>query len=408
MGRLLCRLGRGCYRGLGRGETAQGRASRRICGRVRSRGVHSCAGVGTAGTHYNHLGEPLVAEFLSEYGLFLAKAITFLVVALVLLFAMAGLALRNRRGPSEGYIEVKRLNERFDDLRAAVQSAVWDQATFKKQQKAEKKARKQRDKKGAGDEGEQDRVFVLDFFGDMEASAVEYLREEVSAVLLEARAGDEVVLRLESPGGMVHSYGLAASQVERLRAKEGLTVTIAVDRVAASGGYLMAALGHKILAAPFAILGSIGVVAQVPNVHRLLKKNDVDVEVLTAGEYKRTLTVLGENTEQGRAKFLEELEDVHRLFKASVQAARPSLSVEAVATGESWFGTDALARGLCDALETSDSYLLRRAEEAELFEVRWTVPQSPVERLLQGAQGSLGRALEGALGRLLNRSAWLR
>jgi len=349
-----------------------------------------------------------VAEFFSEYGLFLAKAITFLVVALVLLFAMAGLALRNRRGPSEGYIEVKRLNERFDDLRAAVQSAVWDQATFKKQQKAEKKARKQRDKKGAGDEGEPGRVFVLDFFGDMEASAVEHLREEVSAVLLEARAGDEVVLRLESPGGMVHSYGLAASQVERLRAKEGLTVTIAVDRVAASGGYLMAALGHKILAAPFAILGSIGVVAQVPNVHRLLKKNDVDVEVLTAGEYKRTLTVLGENTEQGRAKFLEELEDVHRLFKASVQAARPSLSVEAVATGESWFGTDALARGLCDALETSDSYLLRRAEEAELFEVRWTVPQSPVERLLQGAQGSLGRALEGALGRLLNRSAWLR
>jgi len=348
-----------------------------------------------------------VAEFLTEYGLFLAKSFTVLVVALVLLSAMAGLAQRNRRGSPEGAVEVKRLNDRFDDLRLAVQSAVLDDASFKKREKAEKKARKARDKKGGGDEARA-RVFVLDFLGDVEASAVEALREEVSAVLLEARSGDEVVLRLESPGGMVHSYGLAASQIERLRGKEGLKVTVSVDRVAASGGYLMAALGHQILAAPFAILGSIGVVAQVPNVHRLLKKNDVDVEVLTAGEYKRTLTVLGENTEQGRKKFLEELEDVHRLFKASVQAARPSLSVETVATGESWFGTDALARGLCDHLETSDSYLLRRAEEAELFEVRWSIPQGPLDRLLQGAQGTVNRALEGALARMLNRNNWLR
>ena len=348
-----------------------------------------------------------MAEFLTEYGLFLAKSLTVLAVALVLLSAMAGLALRNRRGAPEGAIEVKRLNDRFDDLRLTVQSAVLDDATFKKLEKAEKKARKARDKKGGHDEA-CTRVFVLDFLGDVEASAVEALREEVSAILLEARSGDEVVLRLESPGGMVHSYGLAASQIERLRGKEGLKVTVSVDRVAASGGYLMAALGHQILAAPFAILGSIGVVAQVPNVHRLLKKNDVDVEVLTAGEYKRTLTVLGENTEQGRKKFLEELEDVHRLFKASVQAARPALSVEAVATGESWFGSDALARGLCDHLETSDSYLLRRAEEAELFKVRWAVPQSPLDRFLQGAQGTVNRALEGALARVLNRSSWLR
>lgn len=349
-----------------------------------------------------------MAEFLTEYGLFLAKSLTALVVVLVLLSAMAGLALRNRRGAPEGAIEVKRLNDRFDDLRLAVQGAVLDDASFKKQQKAERKARKARDKKGAREAEARARVFVLDFLGDVEASAVEALREEVSAVLLEARSGDEVVLRLESPGGMVHSYGLAASQLERLRGKEGLKVTVSVDRVAASGGYLMAALGHQILAAPFAILGSIGVVAQVPNVHRLLKKNDVDVEVLTAGEYKRTLTVLGENTEQGRKKFLEELENVHRLFKESVQAARPALSVETVATGESWFGTDALARGLCDRLETSDSYLLRRAEEAELFEVHWSVPQSPLDRFLQGTQGTMSRAIEGALGRMLNRGSWLR
>ena len=109
------------------------------------------------------------------------------------------------------------------------------------------------------------------------------------------------------------AYGLAASQMQRIRDKK-LKLTVCVDKVAASGGYMMAVVADKIIAAPFAVLGSIGVLAQVPNFHRLLKKHDVDFEMLTAGKYKRTLTMFGENTDKGREKFQEDIEDTHVLF----------------------------------------------------------------------------------------------
>ena len=250
------------------------------------------------------------------------------------------------------------------------------------------------------------RVFVLTFDGDIAASGVEALRQEVSAVLGAAQAGDEVVVRVESAGGAVHGYGLAASQLARIRSR-GVTLTVAVDKVAASGGYLMAAVADQILAAPFAVVGSIGVVAQIPNVHRLLKKHDVDVEVHTAGRFKRTLDVLGENTEQGRAKLREELEDVHALFQEYVSSWRPKLDLEAVSTGEHWYGQRALDRALVDELVTSDEYLARACERADVFEVAWTVPKRPLERLAGQFASALGagigsaasRALESLLGR---------
>ena len=250
------------------------------------------------------------------------------------------------------------------------------------------------------------RVFVLTFDGDIAASGVEGLRQEVSAVLGAAQDGDEVVVRVESAGGAVHGYGLAASQLARIRSR-GLTLTVAVDKVAASGGYLMAAVADRILAAPFAVVGSIGVVAQIPNVHRLLKKHDVDVEVHTAGRFKRTLDVLGENTEQGRAKLREELEDVHALFQEYVSSWRPNLDLEAVSTGEHWYGQRALDRALVDELVTSDEYLARACERADVFEVAWTVPKRPLERLAGQFASALGagigkaaaRALESLLGR---------
>lgn len=250
------------------------------------------------------------------------------------------------------------------------------------------------------------RVFVLTFDGDIAASGVEALRQEVSAVLGAAQAGDEVVVRVESAGGAVHGYGLAASQLARIRSR-GVTLTVAVDKVAASGGYLMAAVADRILAAPFAVVGSIGVVAQIPNVHRLLKKHDVDVEVHTAGRFKRTLDVLGENTEQGRAKLREELEDVHALFQEYVSSWRPKLDLETVSTGEHWYGQRALDRALVDELVTSDEYLARACERADVFEVAWTVPKRPLERLAGQFASALGagigsaasRALESLLGR---------
>lgn len=225
------------------------------------------------------------------------------------------------------------------------------------------------------------RVFVLDFKGDVLATEVDSLREEVTVVLGIMQAGDEVVVRLESSGGAVHGYGLAASQLARLRARQ-VPLTICVDKVAASGGYMMACVGQKILAAPFAILGSIGVVAPVPNIHRLLEKHGVDYEDFTAGKYKRTVTLLGPVTQEGREKMKEQLEETHVLFKRFVSEMRPSLDIEAVATGEHWYGTRAVELGLVDSLSTSDDYLLEKAATSRVFEVFCERPKSVRERAM--------------------------
>ena len=403
-------------------------------------------------------------ELLFDYLGFLAKTATVVVAVLIVLTAAVSASAHRAMRPSPtGHIEVTPLNERLRNMQRTVEEAALPMSVVKKRRKADEKARKKHlkdearrekerskrppapaqaesaeapaeDAAPAGDDedasepaisatpaekdaeaktatttaGQQTdhRVFVLTFDGDIAASGVEALRQEVSAVLGAAQAGDEVVVRVESAGGAVHGYGLAASQLARIRSR-GVTLTVAVDKVAASGGYLMAAVADRILAAPFAVVGSIGVVAQIPNVHRLLKKHDVDVEVHTAGRFKRTLDVLGENTEQGRAKLREELEDVHALFQEYVSSWRPKLDLEAVSTGEHWYGQRALDRALVDELVTSDEYLARACERADVFEVAWTVPKRPLERLAGQFASALGagigsaasRALESLLGR---------
>ncbi len=236
----------------------------------------------------------------------------------------------------------------------------------------------------------------------MRASAVDNLRKEISAVLQVAEGNDEIVVRLESPGGMVHSYGLAASQLRRITS-QGVHLTVCVDQVAASGGYMMACIAEKIMAAPFAVVGSIGVVAQIPNFHRLLKKNDIDIELLTAGEYKRTLTMFGQNTDSDRAKFQEELEDTHTLFKEFVRENRRGLDISKVATGEHWYGLRAMDLGLIDELMTSDEYLLRRSKDAEVFEVSWQIRRTLAERLGLATEGAMVRVLENWFHRGANR-----
>ena len=232
------------------------------------------------------------------------------------------------------------------------------------------------------------RVFVLDFKGDVLATQTDSLREEVTVVLGVAEPGDEVVVRLESSGGAVHGYGLAASQLARLRTKN-IPLTVCVDKVAASGGYMMACVGEKVIAAPFAVIGSIGVVAPVPNLHRLLERHGVDYENVTAGKYKRTVTLLGRITEEGRSKLKEQIEDTHGLFKAFVGEWRPNLDIEAVATGEHWYGRRAIELGLIDAVTTSDDYLLERASSARVFEVLCERPRSVRERAATMARAAM-------------------
>ena len=346
-------------------------------------------------------------QFLFDYGLFFAKFATVIVGLLILIGGIVAIGHRRPKG-SEGHIEVKDLNERFDNFEDDIKHSILYEDELKalhKEQRKQAKREEQQRKKNKADEPRRNRIFVLDFDGDMKASAVENLREEITAILTLAKPEEEVLLKLESSGGMVHSYGLAASQLQRL-VNAGLKLTISVDRVAASGGYMMACIAQKIIAAPFAIIGSVGVMAQLPNFHRLLKKHDVDVELHTAGEFKRTLTVFGENTEKGRRKFLEELEDTHALFKQFVSQHRPQLGIDEIATGEVWYGAQAIANKLVDEIQTSDEFLLSHRKDSDLFQVRYVEKKSWQERLGLAAEASIEHVAERLITKVGTRFFW--
>jgi len=342
-------------------------------------------------------------EFFIEYAGFLAKTVTLVIAILVVLASFAALRSKGRR-KSAGQLQVSKLNDFYKGLRERLEQTLLDKDQLKALRKAEGKAEKA-GKKHKDKSATKSRVFVLDFDGDIKASATESLRHEITALLTLATPKDEVVLRLESGGGMVHSYGLASSQLARIR-QAGVPLTVCIDKVAASGGYMMACIGEKIISAPFAVLGSIGVVAQLPNVNRLLKKHDIDFEVLTAGEYKRTLTVFGENTEKGREKFQEDLDITHELFKNFVSSYRPQLAIDEVATGEVWLGVAAQGKGLVDELKTSDEYLAERAKSAELYHLHYAERKSLQERIGMAASGSVDRVLLSWWSRLTQQRFW--
>jgi serine protease SohB len=328
-----------------------------------------------------------VYEFFSEYGLFFAKTITLAIIFVGSILLLIVAAAQSKRKSGEGEFEIEHLNEKLSETTKSVKEAICDKDAFEQELKAEKKAEKAKKKAAKNNKLEESddearkRVFVLDFDGDIRASDVESLRETISAVLTIARPEkDEVVLKLESGGGMVHSYGFASSQLQRITNKK-IPLTVCVDAVAASGGYMMACTANKILAAPFSIIGSIGVVAQIPNFNKLLKKHDIDYEVLTAGEYKRTMTVFGENTDEGRKKFVQDLEETHVLFKDFIHEQRPELDLSKVANGDVWYGKQALDLGLIDGLKTSDEYLIESCDTADVYEVSYEFKSSLVDRL---------------------------
>ena len=319
-------------------------------------------------------------EFIFEYGLFLAKAVTIVAAILIVVAGIVAISMR-QQGKTKDHIDVKHLNERYEEMALNIQSELLPPKRFKQWLKAQKKKHKDEQ------EDAKRKVFVLKFHGDIRASAVSSLREEITAVLTVAKSGDEVLVKLESAGGLVHAYGLAASQLQRLKGHD-IKLTVAVDKVAASGGYLMACVADKIIAAPFAVLGSIGVLAQLPNFNRWLKKNEIDFEQFTAGEFKRTVTIFGENTSQDREKFQQELEETHALFKEFVNEHRPQLELAKVATGEHWYGKQALDLKLVDTLQTSDDYLLSARQEADLYEITYSAKKNLVNKLL-GATAQL-------------------
>ncbi len=317
-------------------------------------------------------------EFLYEYGLFLAKAVTLVVAIVIVIAAVVGAANKQKQG--KGHLEIQSLSEQLKDITQYARQVLLDKPTLKKLAKQHKKEEKARLKEKAAQRDASPRMFVIDFKGSMDAHEVECLREEVTAILCVASEQDEVLVRLESGGGVVHGYGLAASQLQRIRDK-GLTLTVAVDKVAASGGYMMACVADKLVASRFAYIGSIGVLAQLPNFNKVLKKNDIEFEQHTAGEYKRTLTVFGENSEEGREKFKQEIEEIHTLFKDFVHTQRKDMDIEKVATGEYWAAIKAKELGLVDAIMTSDDYILSHYPEREIFAVKYSQKKNVAEKL---------------------------
>jgi serine protease SohB len=315
-------------------------------------------------------------EFLIEYSMFLAK---FLTIALILLLAIGAIVFIVLRTKGDGeHLNIKNINEKYEAMGFMLNSQVLGKKEFKKYLKKQKQNHKEKDKTVSV---EKKNIYVLDFKGDIKASTVSSLREEITAILTIADKKDEVVVILESGGGTVHGYGLGASQLKRIRDK-GIMLTVAVDKVAASGGYMMACVANNIIAAPFAILGSIGVLAQIPNFHKLLKKLDIDFEQITAGDYKRTLTMFGVNSDKDREKFKEELEETHHLFKEFVKENREIIDIHKIATGEHWYGKRAIELNLVDELITSDDYLSTAAKEAKIFEIKYERKKPVSEKLI--------------------------
>tara|TARA_B100001113_G_scaffold352921_1_gene355610 strand:- start:194 stop:1210 length:1017 start_codon:yes stop_codon:yes gene_type:complete len=307
-------------------------------------------------------------EFFIDYGSFLLKSISLIVI--IALPIMIFFSSKGKESASAGTLKITNLSNKLETMASAVKSITLNKTERKKLIKEKKKALKAKNNQSIPKP-----VYVLNFNGDIEASSVENLKEEITAILKSDTKCQELVLRLESPGGTVIGYGLCAAQLQRLR-DAGIKVTACVDKVAASGGYMMACVCNKIVSSPFAIIGSIGVVAAIPNFHKVLKKNNVDYELHTAGEYKRTITMFGETTPAGRKKFKEHLEDIHILFKDHIKKFRPNLDMKKIATGETWEGVKALEVGLVDEISTSDQYLLNLSKKHEIFEISYITKQN--------------------------------
>jgi serine protease SohB len=199
------------------------------------------------------------------------------------------------------------------------------------------------------------RCFVIDFNGDIMATQSKALNFEITSVICSAQEGDEVLIRLQSPGGAAHAYGYAASQIERLK----------------KAGILMACVADEIIAAPFAIIGSVGVVSEFPNFFSFMRNLGIDYKQYTAGKYKRTVSPLGEITDEGEEKFKEDLVEMYDLFRDHVSSHRENLDMDVIATGEHWQGIKALELGLVDKIETAEEYILDRLTSFEFAKITY-------------------------------------
>lgn len=330
-------------------------------------------------------------EYLIEFGLFAGKVLV-ITASVVVIIGFASMASLHRK--TKETLDVENLSDRFKKYNTLLEAHTLNKKDLKKKLTREKK----KDKKNKTSDQNKKTIFVLQFEGDIKASGINQLRDEVSAVLSVAKTTDEVVVCVESHGGIVHGYGLAASQLLRIR-EHKIPLTICVDKVAASGGYMMACTGDKVLAAPFAIMGSIGVVAQIPNLNKLLKKHNIDYQEITAGQYKRTLGILGEVTDEGKKKFTEQIQDTHDLFKNFVKTHRPIVDIDQVATGEYWFGEQALQYKLVDELKVSDEYLFSQRNQTKILKISTKPKKKLTDRISEAISMGVEKTIENLIHR---------
>lgn len=335
-------------------------------------------------------------DFIMQYSLFLAKCLTLFAGIILTFLAIVIITTRFKVQGQEGTFVVENINDRLDEITDLLDNEMLSKAEFKIKAKARKKLQSEQ-----ANQKDRPKLFILDFDGDIKASQVSELRETITAILNIATPKDEVLVTLESGGGFVPHYGLAASQLARFRAHQ-IPLTIAIDKIAASGGYLMACVANKIICAPFAMIGSIGVLAIIPNFNKLLKEHNIQIEQHTAGQYKRTLTMFGENNDEAREKFKEELTETHVHFKDFIAKYRPQVNLEQVATGEHWSGEKAKTLQLVDELQTSDDYILGKYPYYKMYKISFVIKMSLKDKLAANLSGSISNAMESIFLKIIN------
>ncbi|MSO14475.1 protease SohB [Rickettsiales endosymbiont of Trichoplax sp. H2] len=314
--------------------------------------------------------------FLSEYLMFLFKTLTIVGSIIFIIIVYFYIKARIRKSKDDGLLIVKDLSRHYYELKLQMLKTISSKHKIKDTVKEFKKVLKGKKQK----ENEQN-IYVIKFKGNIKATAVESLKEEITAILSIAHKRDKVVLILESPGGTVSGYGLASSELNRIKNK-GIKLIVIVDKVAASGGYMMASIASQIIAAPFAIIGSVGVASQIPNFNQLLKDKGIEYEQITSGKYKRTVTMFGKNTDEGRQKLQLELEEIHSQFKSLIKKQRPNIDIEKISTGEYWLAEKAKELKLVDDLMTSDEYLMDLNESGNnIYQIEYKKELSLMNKL---------------------------
>ncbi len=256
----------------------------------------------------------------------------------------------------------------------------------------------------AGLPGPPPRLAVLRFQGlrDLNASGDQRLSEAIDEVLVNRDHFEEAVVIIDSPGGTTHGYGHAYALLERLSAS-GLKVTACIDRIGASGGYLMALPADRILAGPFAIVGSVGVVAGIPNVKRLLEEKGVSYRLFVAGDKKRVVHFADDDGPEVREYMDEKLAGIHTQFLQAVEKHRGDrVKLDEVRSGDHWSAEESVEKGLglVDELQTSAEYLLERNREVALVMIERRVD------ITERFAGYLAARLSARVASLFTR--WLR